>query len=163
VTKGLRVIYINLFPPRLYGQPKICNQLVMVNLKYVINLNSVPGTLFFSFEFRKLLGWTPWAYGAIPTYGAIFDWCCFYYFARNSLVAFLEALCACIFFLRCVNIGFSWFFFCARPLYPLVGEGGPCRSADATFTGSYGDSSVELVSPRMQANPRIYPLVGLSL
>ena len=26
-----------------------------------------------------------------------FDWCCFYYFVRNSLVALLEALCARIF------------------------------------------------------------------
>ena len=35
-----------------------------------------------------------------------FDWCCFYYFVRNSPVALLEALCARIFFFRFVNIGF---------------------------------------------------------
>ena len=36
------------------------------------------------------------------------DWCCFYYFARNSLVALLEALCARIFSFRFVNIGFCF-------------------------------------------------------
>ena len=36
-----------------------------------------------------------------------FDWCCFYYFVRNSLVALLKALCARILFLRLVNIEFS--------------------------------------------------------
>jgi len=43
-----------------------------------------------------------------------FDWGCFYYFVRNSLVALLEALCARIFFFRFVNIGFvlTFFFFC---------------------------------------------------
>ena len=50
------------------------------------------------------------------------DWCCFYDFLRNSLVALLEALCAWIFFFRLVNIGFflTCFFLpfcvCARPL-----------------------------------------------
>jgi len=34
------------------------------------------------------------------------DWCCFYYFVRNSLVALLEALCAQILCFRFVNIGF---------------------------------------------------------
>jgi len=46
------------------------------------------------------------------------DWCCFYHFARNSLVALLEALCPNFFF-RFVNIGFFWHFFlcvCARSL-----------------------------------------------
>jgi len=37
-----------------------------------------------------------------------FDWCCFYYFVRNSLVALLEALCTRI---RFVNIGFFLTFF----------------------------------------------------
>ena len=27
---------------------------------------------------------------------SVIDWCCFYYFVRNSLVALLEALCACL-------------------------------------------------------------------
>jgi len=41
-----------------------------------------------------------------------FDWCCFYYFVRNSIVALLEALCAEIFSFRFANIGFvSEFFF----------------------------------------------------
>jgi len=47
------------------------------------------------------------------------DWCCFYYFVRNSLVALLEALCARIFFLRFVNIGFFltfFFFVCVQGL-----------------------------------------------
>jgi len=34
------------------------------------------------------------------------DWCCFYYFVRNSLLALLQALCARIFSFRFVNIGF---------------------------------------------------------
>jgi len=41
----------------------------------------------------------------------IFDWCCFYYFVRNSLVALLEASCARIFFFRFVNISFLLTFF----------------------------------------------------
>jgi len=53
------------------------------------------------------------------------NWCCFYCFVKNSLVAFLEALCARILFFRSVNVGFSWhhdfppspfFFLRARPL-----------------------------------------------
>jgi len=42
------------------------------------------------------------------------DWCCFYYFVRNSLVALLEALCARIISFRFVNIGFvsDFFFLC---------------------------------------------------
>ena len=40
------------------------------------------------------------------------DWCCFYYFVRNCLVALLEALCARIFFFGFVNIGFFWYFIC---------------------------------------------------
>ena len=36
----------------------------------------------------------------------LFDWCFFYYFVRNSLIALLEALCARIVSLRFVNIGF---------------------------------------------------------
>ena len=40
------------------------------------------------------------------------DWCCLHYFVTNSRVAFLEALCARIFFFRFVNISFFWFFFC---------------------------------------------------
>ena len=42
----------------------------------------------------------------------VYDWCCFYYFVRNSLVALLEALCARIVSFRFVNIGgFLTFFF----------------------------------------------------
>ena len=49
------------------------------------------------------------------------DWCDFYYFVRNGLVALLEALCARILFFRFVNTSFVWQFFflfcvCARPL-----------------------------------------------
>jgi len=40
-----------------------------------------------------------------------FDWCCFYCFVRNSLVALLEALCARIFSLDSWISGFSWHFF----------------------------------------------------
>ena len=40
------------------------------------------------------------------------DWCCFYYFVRNSLVALLEALCARILFFRIVNQLFLTFFVC---------------------------------------------------
>ena len=36
----------------------------------------------------------------------IIDWCCFYCFVRNSLVALLQALCARIFAVRFVDIGF---------------------------------------------------------
>ena len=43
-------------------------------------------------------------------WGGGVDWCCFYYFVRNSLVALLEALCARIPFFRFVNIGVSWRF-----------------------------------------------------
>ena len=32
------------------------------------------------------------------------DWCCFYYFARNSLVALLEALCAWVYICVCVCV-----------------------------------------------------------
>jgi len=39
------------------------------------------------------------------------DWCYFYCFVRNSLVALLEDRCVWIFFFRFVNIGFWWFFF----------------------------------------------------
>jgi len=42
-----------------------------------------------------------------------FDWCCFYYFQRNSLVALLEALFARIFLhlrYRCAEIFFIFFF-----------------------------------------------------
>ena len=44
------------------------------------------------------------------------DWCCSYYFVRNSLVALLEALCARIIFFRFVNIvlSFNNVFLCAR-------------------------------------------------
>ena len=43
-----------------------------------------------------------------------FDWCCFYYFVRNSIVTLLKALCAEIFSFRFANIGFvsEFFFFC---------------------------------------------------
>ena len=37
---------------------------------------------------------------------SMYDWCCFYYFVRNSLVDLLETLCARIFSFRFVNIGF---------------------------------------------------------
>jgi len=44
----------------------------------------------------------------------VFDWCCFYNFVRNSLVALLEAMCSNL-CLRFVNIGFSCLFFsCLR-------------------------------------------------
>ena len=46
-----------------------------------------------------------------PSLPALIDWCCFYYFVRNSLVALLKALCARIFFFRFVNIGFVSGFF----------------------------------------------------
>ena len=47
----------------------------------------------------------------------LIDWCCIYYFVRNSLVALLEALSAQIFVFRIANIGVFWFFFlCARSL-----------------------------------------------
>jgi len=40
-----------------------------------------------------------------------FDWCCFYYFARNRLVALLEALCARIVFLDSwISVCFTFFF-----------------------------------------------------
>ena len=49
-----------------------------------------------------------------------FDWCCFYFFVTNSLVALLEALCARIFSLDSWISGFSWlfcfWFVCARSL-----------------------------------------------
>jgi len=49
---------------------------------------------------------------AIYIYDA-FDWSCFYYFVRNSLVAFLEALCARIFSLDSWILVFSdILFFC---------------------------------------------------
>jgi len=41
-----------------------------------------------------------------------FDWCCFCYFVRNSLVALLEALCARIFPLDSWMSVFFWHFFC---------------------------------------------------
>ena len=54
---------------------------------------------------------------------ACFDWCCLYYFVRNSLVAFLEALCARIFSWDLWTSVFFWHFFsvfwfgvCARSL-----------------------------------------------
>ena len=51
---------------------------------------------------------------------SLIDWCCFYYFVRNSLIALLEALCARIFFFRFVNIGFFWhFFLCAQGLLKI--------------------------------------------
>ena len=56
----------------------------------------------------------------VCVYFCMIDWCCFYYFVKNSLVALLEALCARIFFFRFVNIGFFWRFVflcvCARSL-----------------------------------------------
>jgi len=42
---------------------------------------------------------------------SLIDWCCFYYFVRNSLVALLEALCARIFSWDSWISGFSWHFF----------------------------------------------------
>ena len=38
----------------------------------------------------------------------MFDWCCFYFFVKNSLVALLEALCARICSFRFVYIGFCF-------------------------------------------------------
>ena len=49
--------------------------------------------------------WTQWL---LKEAGNLIDWCCFYYFVRNSLVALLEALCARIFSFRFVNIGFCF-------------------------------------------------------
>ena len=48
----------------------------------------------------------------------VIDWCCFYYFVRNSLVALLEALCARIFSLDSWISVFSdiYFLVCARSL-----------------------------------------------
>ena len=43
------------------------------------------------------------------------DWCCFYYFLRNSLVALLEALFARIFFRFEISVCWIFFFF-ARPV-----------------------------------------------
>ena len=59
-------------------------------------------------------------------------WCCFYYFVRNSLVTWLEALCARIFF-RFENIGFADIFLCvcARSLsFPFSK---PARSLSFCF------------------------------
>ena len=62
--------------------------------------------------------WTPQYRSVIFT----IDWCCFYYFVRNSLVALQEAQCARIFSFRFVNISFVsefflfWVCVCARSL-----------------------------------------------
>jgi len=43
------------------------------------------------------------------------DWCCFYYFVQNGLVALLEALCARIFSLDSwISVFLDIFFVCAR-------------------------------------------------
>ena len=47
-----------------------------------------------------------WAYTL-----SLSDWCCVYYFVRNSVLALLEALCARILFFRFVNIGLLLNFF----------------------------------------------------
>ena len=48
----------------------------------------------------------------------VIDWCCFYYFVRNSLVALLEALCSRIFSLDSWISVFSdiFFFWCVQGL-----------------------------------------------
>jgi len=62
---------------------------------------------------EKLLTKRPQQVWDVDQYVEGFDWCCFHYFVRNSLVALLEALCARIFSFRFVNIGFiSDIFFC---------------------------------------------------
>ena len=58
--------------------------------------------------------WSPWKW--ICRVSQTVDWCCFYYFLRNSLVALLEALFARIFLdlrYRCAEI-YIYFFF--RPV-----------------------------------------------
>jgi len=55
--------------------------------------------------------WISWAVDVGVWFAArgsheLIDWCCFYYFVRNSLVALLEALCARIFLFRFVNVVF---------------------------------------------------------
>ena len=57
-----------------------------------------------------------WDIGARET---AIDWCCFYYFVRNSLLALLEAPRARIFSFRFVTVNISFlltFYFCARSL-----------------------------------------------
>ena len=49
-----------------------------------------------------------------------FDWCCFYYFVRNSLVALLEALCARI-YVSVPRFSQSSFFGPSRCLIPTPG------------------------------------------
>jgi len=66
---------------------------------------------------------------------ATIDWCCFYYFVRNSPVALLEALCARIFSFRSVNIGFFLTFFfllCVQGLLTKPSQPGSCRVVPAT-------------------------------
>jgi len=63
---------------------------------YVVYLNT-RGVLSWCDSLRR-------GYGERPTLSI--DWCCFYYFVRNSLVALLEALRARIFMFRSVSIGF---------------------------------------------------------
>jgi len=47
----------------------------------------------------------------------VFDWCCFYYFVRNSPVALLEALCARIFsWDSWISVFFWHFFLCVQGL-----------------------------------------------
>ena len=49
----------------------------------------------------------------------LIDWCCCYYFVKDSLVALLETLCVRIFFFSFVNIVFfscHFFFWCAKSL-----------------------------------------------
>jgi len=73
-----------------------------------------------SFEFifeifeRQVASVRYWS--SVEARGLKIDWCCFYYFVRNSLVALLEALCARIFFFRFVNIFFCLFFFWVQGL-----------------------------------------------
>ena len=43
------------------------------------------------------------------------DWCCFYYFVKNGLVALLKALCARVFSWDLWISGFFWHFFWDRP------------------------------------------------
>jgi len=74
---------------------------------------------------------------------ARFDWCCFYYFLRNSSVALLEALFARIFLdLRYQCADFFWFFF-ARP----VSYKTPCSASpgQAPVPGCHHSSCVLII------------------
>ena len=68
------------------GMPQV-NIESEVHLTYILNLDLQchRGLLQGRGGSRPTSGWRRWSH---------FDWCCFYYFVKNSLVALLEALCA---------------------------------------------------------------------